>query len=56
MRKSFKRLSELKVKFIPKARRLEAMVTRTPLKVVCSNRDSNSTFILFFLFKPGLVA
>ena len=38
MRKSFKTLSELKVKFIRKARKLEAMVTRTPLKVVRSKQ------------------
>ena len=58
MRKRFKTLFELKLKFIPKAWKWEAMAHKTPFKG-CSfgNRDSNSTFILFCLnLKNGLVA
>ena len=49
VRKSFKTLSELELKFISKASKREAIAHKTPLKS-CSlkiNRDSNSTFIIF---------
>ena len=52
MRKSFKTLSELKLKFIPKTWKQEAMAQKTPPKttppptwrLIIENRYSNSTF------------
>ena len=58
MRERFKTLFELKLKFIPKAWKWEAMAHKTPFKgCLFGNRDSNSTFILFCLdLTNGLVA
>ena len=49
MRKNFKTLSELKLKFIPKAWKREAMAHKTPFKGYLLKTDSKSTFILFYL-------
>ena len=51
MRKSFKTLSELKFKFIPKVWKWEAMAYKIPLKRCSLKINSNSTFTLFS-FKP----
>ena len=47
MRKSFKTLSELKLKFIPKAWKREGMAHKTPLKG-CSLKIEILTRLLFF--------
>ena len=47
MRKSFKTLSELKLKFIPKAWKREAMTNKAPLKG-CSLKIEILTRLLFF--------
>ena len=47
MRKSFKTLSELKLKFIPKAWKREDMAHKTPLKG-CSLKIEILTRLLFF--------
>ena len=49
MRKSFKALSDLKLKFIPKAWKREAMAHETMYSQDHKTRDSNLTFILFNL-------
>ena len=49
MRKSFKTLSELKLKLTPKAWKREAMAHKTIYSQDHKTRDSNSTFILFYL-------
>ena len=49
MRKSCKALSDLKLKFIPKAWKREAMAHKTMYSQDHKTRDSNLNFILFYL-------
>ena len=51
IRKGFKTLSELKLKFIPKAWKREDMAHKTPLKG-CSLKIEILTRRLFFFIKP----
>ena len=52
MRRSFKTLSELELKFIRKAWEREAMAHKTPLKDVSLKIEILTRLLLFLLFKP----
>ena len=49
MRKNFKTLSELKLKFIPKAWKREAMAHKTPLKGCSLKIEILTQLLLFFI-------
>ena len=49
MRKSFKTLSELKLKFIPKAWKREAMAHKTPLKDSSLKIEILTRLLFFFI-------
>ena len=49
MRKRFKTLSELRLKFIPKASNREAMAHKTPLKGCSSKIEIIIQVLLFFI-------
>ena len=48
MRKSFKKLSELTLKFIPKAWKREAMAHKTPLKDISLKIEILTRLLIFF--------
>ena len=49
MTKRFKTLSELRLKFIPKASKREAMAQKTPLKGCSSKIEILTQVLLFFI-------